>query len=176
MKELDAQSRIVVVGTSGSGKSTFARRLAERVGSRDVELDALHWGPDWTPHPDFRARTSAALSPPGGWIVHGNYAQVQDLTLGRATHVVWLDYPRAVVMWRVFKRSMRRSLTREVLYGGNRETLRKAFLSRDSILWWAWRTFSLRRRQYGELARDPVFAHLAFIRFGTPREAEAFLA
>lgn len=55
-----APRRIAVVGASGSGKTTFARRLAERLGIPHIELDAIHWGPDWTParDDDFRARTA----------------------------------------------------------------------------------------------------------------------
>lgn len=39
--------RVMVVGISGAGKSTFAARLAEAAGLRVVELDLLNWGPGW---------------------------------------------------------------------------------------------------------------------------------
>ena len=39
--------RISVVGSSGSGKTTVARRIAEALDAPHVELDELHWGPDW---------------------------------------------------------------------------------------------------------------------------------
>ncbi len=44
--------RIVVIGTSGSGKTTLARELAGRLNVPHIELDALHWKPNWvaTPH------------------------------------------------------------------------------------------------------------------------------
>lgn len=45
---LGPQSRVVIVGTSGAGKSTLARALAKRLGVADIELDALHWEPQWT--------------------------------------------------------------------------------------------------------------------------------
>ena len=45
----DKMQRIVVVGTCGSGKTTLAAELAKRIEAPHVELDALHWGPHWTP-------------------------------------------------------------------------------------------------------------------------------
>jgi adenylate kinase family enzyme len=39
--------RVSVVGTSGCGKTTFARRLAQIIGCEFIELDAIHWLPNW---------------------------------------------------------------------------------------------------------------------------------
>ena len=56
--------RVAVVGTSGSGKSTFARALAERMGVPFTELDSLHHGPGWTEASpeELRARVEAAMA------------------------------------------------------------------------------------------------------------------
>ena len=85
--------RIAVVGTSGSGKTTLAHRLAERLGIPHVELDALHWGPNWTPVAAdlFRERVAQALSGEA-WVVDGNYSRVRDIIWTRADTLVWLDY------------------------------------------------------------------------------------
>jgi adenylate kinase family enzyme len=40
-------ARTVVIGTSCSGKTTFARDLARTLGLPHIELDALHWQPNW---------------------------------------------------------------------------------------------------------------------------------
>ena len=84
--------RINVTGTSCSGKTSLARDLAGRLGLPHVELDALFWGPDWTPVPreTFRARLAAALGA-DGWVADGGYAAVRDITWARADTVVWLD-------------------------------------------------------------------------------------
>jgi hypothetical protein len=66
-------------------------------------------------------------------------------------------------------------LLRERLYSGNRETFRKAFLSRDSILLWVLRTYHRRRREYPALFEQPVYGHLTVIELHTPREAERFV-
>ena len=66
--------RIVVIGTTGSGKSALATRLARSLGAPFVELDALHWEPAWTAAtPEaFRARAEEATRGPA-WVVAGNY-------------------------------------------------------------------------------------------------------
>ena len=70
--------RVAVFGTTGSGKSWLAERLAERAGLRVVELDALFWGRDWQPAPVdlFRHRVERETADEG-WIVVGNYGQVR---------------------------------------------------------------------------------------------------
>ena len=103
--------RVVVFGTTGSGKSWLAERLAARHGLRLIELDALFWGTDWQPAPLelFRHRVEREIRD-GDWIVVGNYGQVRDLTWRAADTLVWLDLPFPLVMWRLFRRTMRRSL------------------------------------------------------------------
>src|SRR5215213_5524259 len=85
--------RIVVVGTSGSGKTTLARELAQRCSLPHIEMDALHWGPNWTEAPIevFRQRVELALEAPG-WVVDGNYSKLRNLVWRRAELIVWLDY------------------------------------------------------------------------------------
>jgi len=39
--------RIVVVGTSGAGKTTLARRIAALLELPHIELDAVNWQPGW---------------------------------------------------------------------------------------------------------------------------------
>ena len=82
---------IVVVGTTGSGKSTLAERLAARIGGDFVDLDALNWGPNWTPAPipEFRRRAAAALSGER-WVVAGNYSKLRDIVWGAADTLIWL--------------------------------------------------------------------------------------
>jgi adenylate kinase family enzyme len=91
--------RISVVGTSGSGKTTLARHIAQRLAIPHVELDKLHWEPNWIEVPDdvMRERVSQALAS-NTWVVDGNYSLVSDIVWGKADTVVWLDYPLWLVM------------------------------------------------------------------------------
>jgi hypothetical protein len=70
---------------------------------------------------------------------------------------------------------VRRSLTQEELFAGNRESLRQAFFSRESILWWVITTFHQRRQQYQVLFNDPTWAQLTWVELRSSTEAERFL-
>lgn len=168
--------RVMVIGTTGSGKTTFATRLAGMLKVPHIELDAIHWQPGWKPLPEneFRRRVSQATSAPA-WVCDGGYHAVRDLTWGRADTVIWLDFSFPFIFWRLLRRTVRRSWTREELWAGNRESWRQSFFSRDSILLWLLRSYRRRRRQYPQLLWLPDFAHLKVFRFQRPADAEAWL-
>lgn len=168
-------TRVVVVGTSCSGKTTLARRLATILGTPHVELDALYWGPAWTLRPDFQQEVLAAAEQPR-WVIDGNYSAVRDVIWRRGTVIVWLDYSFARVLSQALRRTARRIVTRERLYGGNRETIRNALFDREGIPWWVVRTHARRRRQFLDLFKRPEYGHATVIPLKTPAAARAFLA
>ena len=166
--------RIVVVGTSGAGKTTFARELAQILGRTHIELDALHWGPNWTVRSDFAELVTAAVSA-DTWVVDGNYRRVRDQVWERATAIVWLNYPFHVVFARAVARTVRRLVSGELLYAGNRESFRGAFFERDGIPWWVIRTFRKRRREYPLVLSQPRFQHLELVELNSHAQAVALL-
>ena len=168
--------RIVVVGTTGSGKTTLACRISRLLAVPHVELDALHWGPGWTPAQldSFRRRVARALSGEA-WVVDGNYSAVRDVVWSRADTVVWLDYTLPVVLWRLARRTLRRIFTQEELWGGNRERAWVQFFTRDSLFLWALRTYPRRRREYPTLFDKSEHAHLAVVRLRSSRAADDWL-
>jgi len=172
-----AGRRIVVVGTSGSGKTTFARRLAAGLGIPHVELDALHWEPEWTEASDevLRARVAEATAQ-DAWVVDGNYSRVRGILWPRASAVIWLDYPLRTILTRVLLRTLRRVFTREELWNGNRERFFRSVFGRESIIRWALRTYRTRRREYPALFARPEYAHLSVVRLRSPRGARRWLA
>ena len=160
------------MGPTCSGKSTLAARLAEHYGVPHVELDALHWGPNWSEASveEFRDRVEAAL-PETGWVVDGNYGgKLGDLVLGQVDLVVWLDLPLHTILGRLWTRTLRRIRHEEDLWGSNRETWRGAFLSRDSLFAWALKTHRRRRREL-----PPRLEHVPSVRLRSAREADAWL-
>jgi adenylate kinase family enzyme len=165
--------RVIVIGTSCSGKTTLARRVAEVIGSPHIELDSIHWGPNWTEAPTdaFRAAVLERVQD-RSWVVDGNYSRVQDIVWPRATDAIWLNYPFPVVFGRALRRTLRRVLLREPLFNANRESFRSAFLSRESILWWVITTFRRRRRQYRALFADGTFPGLRLTELRRPRDAD----
>ena len=159
--------RVSVVGNSGSGKSTLARELARVLGAPHLELDGVFHQPGWVPLPedDFRRAVEAAAAE-DRWVIDGNYSAVRPLVWARADTVVWLDLPRRTVMRQVIWRTLRRAVTRQELWNGNREPL-SGFLHwapEESIVSWAWHNHGKYRDRYAAAAADPANAHLTFVR------------
>lgn len=172
--------RVSVIGSTGSGKTTFARALASALGVDFVELDALNWEANWTMAPDdaFRARIDAATRGEA-WVVDGNYGGrgAREIVWGRADTVVWLDFPLYLILARLTRRNLARIRSGEEIWPGtgNRETVRNSFFSRDSLYVWALKTHWRRKRQTPELLARPEYAHLTVHRFRDAREAERWL-
>ncbi|MFE2283404.1 adenylate kinase [Streptomyces sp. NPDC059443] len=167
--------RVLVVGISGAGKSTLARELGRRLGLPYHEMDALHFaGPGWAVSPSYAA-DAARIAAGERWVLDSYGPEdVREPLWRRADTVVWLDHPRHVVMRRVLLRSLRRSLLRERLFGGNRERWRE-WLRADHPAWWAWSRYGARRAEIGLLAGDPRFAPLRVVRLRSPAAADAWL-
>ena len=169
--------RIIVVGTPGTGKSTLAAELSQRLGCPFLELDALFWQPNWTPvsRDLFRQRVQVALAP-ARWCAGGNYSAARDLIWQAADTLIWLDYSLLLTMSRLVRRTLRRIITREELWAGNRESWRNAFLQRDSLLLFALKTHHRRRHQFTQALTGPEYCHLALWRFRTPKETAVWLS
>ena len=169
--------RVNVRGSSGSGKTTTSKRLADRLGVRFIELDALHHGPNWAePTVDeFRTRVEAAIAAsPDGWVIDGSYAgKLGDLVLEQADTLVWLDLPLRTSLRRLWRRTWRRIIRKEELWAGNRERIWTAFLMRDSLFAYTIKHhFPGRRRLQERIVRNP---HLRIVHLSSPREVERFL-
>lgn len=166
-------NRIIVIGTSCSGKTQLARRLAAKLDISHVELDRLFWLPNWEQRPkdEFRTLVEKAVTA-DRWVVDGNFSSVRDITWSRSTHAIWLNYSFPVVFYRALYRTVSRAITKEELFSGNRESFRQSFLSRDSILWWVLKTFRRRRREYRRFRNEGTYPNLQLIELRHPREAE----
>lgn len=168
--------RLSIVGTTGSGKSTLAKKVAEKLACPCIELDAINWQrPDWEPitEAEFREQVAEVVRPEI-WVIEGGYSAVRPLIWERADTVIWLDYSFPLIFSRLLRRTARRILFRETLWGGNRETLRLT-LSRESILLWCLKTYRRRRTQFPELLARAEHRHLRVLRFKSPRQTEEWL-
>ena len=157
--------RVNVKGISGSGKSTFARELAERTGLSYVELDALHHGPNWSEASaeELQQRVRAFMAgAPDGWVIDGNYERkLGNLVLDAADTIVWLDPPLPSALRRLWRRTRHRIRDGVELWSGNRETWRNALWGWDALFMWTVRAYLRHHRQWPRrFAGDPRVVRL----------------
>jgi adenylate kinase family enzyme len=165
--------RVAIIATaSGCGKTTVGRALARILGVPFVELDAIHWQSGWTELDagELRCRVEPIVAN-DAWVIDGSYrGKLGDLVLERADTVVWLDLPRRIWLPRLVRRTLRRAITGEELWNGNREWLWGAIAHADSLIRFALANDRPRRHRYPrELARYRV------ARLRSPAEVDAFL-
>ena len=176
---MNAPQRIVVVGNSGSGKTSLARRIARSLDADHVELDAIHHLENWTPiaRDQMRSIVEERIASEW-WVVDGNYGSlVQDLVFAAADTVVWLDLPRRVVMPRILRRTLGRMVFRRELWNGNRERFRNLVDRRpeENIILWSWTQHRKYRRQYGDAIANPANAHINWVRVSSRQQQRAWL-
>ena len=172
--------RFSVVGSSGSGKTTTARAIADKLAYPRLELDSVFHLPDWEPLPDTEFRVIAReFTGQDQWVVDGNYTShgVLDLVWEKADTVVWLDLPKRTVMQRVMRRTVRRAVKQEELWNGNREPWSNftKWDHEDNIVRWAWTRFDGTRDNYERRMIDPLYAHLDFIRLRSRSDVADFI-
>lgn len=175
--EHDMQHRIVIVGTSCSGKTTLSKKIGERLNIKHVNLDSIHWLPNWKERntDEFRAITQNELEEAHNWVCDGNYTNTRDIVWKNATHIIWLNYPFWFVMFRALKRTFRRVFLREEFVNGNYEGFRHAFMSKESILWWIVKTYGKNRKRYPALLGEAEKRGVRIVIARNSLEAEEFL-
>jgi adenylate kinase family enzyme len=126
--------RIVVIGSGGAGKSTFARELGARTGIPVIHLDRIYWKPDWQkPSEEEWRSTVAELVRGDEWIMDGNFGGTRQTRLDACDTVIFLDLSRYVCLFRVLKRAVvYRNRTRPDMAAGCTEKLDLEFLD------WVW--------------------------------------
>lgn len=178
MSSSQKYNRINVVGTSGSGKSTFSKRLAQILEYPYIEIDKIFWEPNWKSPTDekFFSNLKKSLNR-DQWVLDGNYTRSIFIKWEKVDLVIWLDYSFTRTFYQVLKRSLRRAYTQEEIWEGtaNRESFKKSFLSKDSIIWWMLTTYKSVKIKYQEFLINPDYSHIKFIRLKSPKEAEKYL-
>jgi len=167
LADLSGCQRINVIGTSGSGKSTLAKKLAAALDLPYFEMDALFWKSDWVESTDseFLPKVAQVAAQPE-WILDGNHSRTFDIKFNRAQLVVWIDLAFLTTTCAVTRRAIKRSFSKKELWPdtGNRESLKKSFLSKDSIIWWSMTHYHSTRRKYEQLMSSEAYGDIAFLR------------
>lgn len=177
-RALSSYSNINVVGTSGSGKSTFARKLAAALNSPYIEMDKIFWGANWTSPSDeeFFGRLRPALAGPR-WVLDGNYNRTLSIKWENVDLVIWLDYSFPRTLFQAIRRAATRAWNQQELWEGtgNRESFQKSFFSREPIIWWTVKTHGKFRKRYADFILDKKYAHVQFVRLKNHAEARKLL-
>ncbi len=149
--------KVVIVGTSASGKTTLARALAQECSLHHIELDELHWGPNWTEVSDelMLERLDEKLNNFSEWVIDGNYSVTHSRTWPQATHIIWLNLGLGRTFYQAVKRTFSRIFSGTELWHGNKERFLFLF-HKDAIPWWVLRTWRKRRMEMPELIRETV--------------------
>lgn len=172
--------RILVIGCSGSGKTTFARAIESGSVCTRLELDALYHQSEWTPLETglFRKRVVDFMDQNDDWVIDGNYSAVQGLVLERASMVVWLDVSLLRATIQLGLRTLRRVVTRAELWNGNREGIQNlCSLNPDkSVLAWMFKTHRTFPGRFEKISSDPDLNAVDFRRITTGAEAEVVLS
>jgi adenylate kinase family enzyme len=170
--------RINVVGSSASGKSTFARSLANALGIPYIEMDQIFWEPNWTQPTDeiFFNRLVDALNA-NSWVLDGNYNRTREIKWRTVQTVIWLDYSFTRTLYQSLKRSFIRALSRKELWPGtgNKESFSRALFSKESVILWMISNYSRVRKRYQADMQNPKYSHIQFIRISSPIEARSFI-
>jgi len=172
--------KINLIGTSGSGKTTLARRLATELSLPYIEMDTLYWRPDWqgTPDDQFLIKLETALNAAPDWVLDGNYNRTRAVKWREIDIIVWVDYGFARTLWQAVSRAAKRAWTQQELWPGtgNRESIRRSFFNRESVLLWTIKTWRTNRVRYIADMQNPQYAHIRFVRITSRQDAENLIA
>lgn len=163
--------RILVIGSGGAGKSTFARRLGEILNIEVIHLDSLYWRPGWveTPRPEWEKTLEHIISR-DSWIMDGNYSGTLGLRIEACDTVIFLDIERIICLWRVIKRAVKyRNRSRPDVAEGCPERLNLEFML------WVWNYKKRSRPKIVRMLKEKGHGKKV-IWLKSVAEAEGFLA
>ena len=171
--------KINVIGTTGSGKSQFSKRLARKINAQYIQMDQLFWKPYWVESTDleFLPKLESALSK-NSWVLDGNYSRTNHIKWTCVDTIIWIDYSYTRTFLQLLKRTVVRAASKRELWigTGNKESFAQSFLSKKSILVWFFKNYRKNKVRYSELMSSSKLQHIQFIRLQSPYEVEQFLS
>ncbi|HYD44452.1 MAG TPA: hypothetical protein VEA79_04205 [Phenylobacterium sp.] len=162
--------RISIVGCSGGGKSTLAKKLGDRLGLKVIHIDQLYWLPGWVERDPADVRRLVAEAAAGeAWVMEGNNSRTFDLRLPRTDTLIWIEQPRWLCLYRAIRRAA-------LGFGRSRPDMAEGCPERfDLEFWryiWNFNRVTAPRMAAGVAAFGP---HLEIVRLHSDREIAAFL-
>jgi len=169
--------KVIIVGVAGSGKSTLAKRISKKINARHIELDSIYHQQNWQPiETEEFIKTINEFMENDSWVFCGNYFSRLGLEFwSKADTVIWLDYPFHTALRRVFLRTLKRGLTRQVLWNGNRESLRKNLFTKDSVIRHMLTTWRKQKKRYEPIFLANKLGDTTLIKFTNDSQANEFV-
>ncbi len=100
--------RIAIIGNAGSGKSTLSQKLHKITNLPIYYLDQYYWKPRWVrTEPYEYKKMHDAICDKQEWIIDGINLRVMEYRIQRADMVIFLDIPRYLCFYRIFKRTFK---------------------------------------------------------------------
>ena len=126
--------RILIMGCSGAGKSTFSKELGFILNLPIYHLDKIYWGEGWEPIESCKFEEEICkITLESRWIIDGNFRKTMDIRLRAADTIIFFDLPRYLCLFRVIKRRIRyHGKTRPDMNEGCKEKIDPEFLK------WIW--------------------------------------
>lgn len=161
--------KVVIIGSGGAGKSTFARRLHEITGLKLIHLDQLYWKPNWAEpsKADWETLLKTELEK-DEWIMDGHFGGTLELRLKYCDTAIFLDLPRTVCVYRAVKRWIK-------YYGTNRPDMTVGCNEKVDLefLGWIWNFSTIKKPKIEEKLR--IFEkEKKIIRLRSQKEVENF--
>ena len=175
---LESTQRINVIGTSGSGKSFFSQQLSSLLGVSHIEIDAIFWGPNWywPSDEEFFHKLKQELKLES-WILDGNYTRTIPIKWEAVKIVIWIDYSFPRTLFQSVRRAIIRAWSKKELWPGtgNRESFKKSFFSKDSIILWSVKNYWKNKRKYESMMLKKEYGHIEFVRLRSPKESSIYI-
>jgi adenylate kinase family enzyme len=162
--------RILVIGNSGGGKSTLARKLGEKLGLPVIHLDVLFWKPGWVERDrdEYRASVVAALAAPD-WICDGNFTSTFGMRMALSDTIIWIDRSRFLCLFRAIRRAV-------TYAGGGRPDMTEGCDEKIDFEFYRFiLTYDRKVRPKLEQALAEHGAHARLVQLTSDREVAAFL-
>lgn len=163
--------KIIITGTSCTGKTSLGKRLAKELSIIQIDLDDLHFLPNWVEKENdlFIKEVNDSVDTLDEWIVTGSYQTVlKDTLWKKASIIVWLDYPLNLILRRCFIRTFRRIFYKEMCCGENYESFSR-MLFKENMFVWIFKTY-WKRKERLKSWRNGQFSHKHFIVLNKTKE------